>query len=148
MHQAMLRALMFVAAALPLVGAACDTVDLGPPPADVNACRPSQQFFNDQIWPNFLSRDYGGKHCSDGRCHDAASAQSLKLPPPTSPPAVPLPSDWFAIYKSATEQMHCTGATTSPLLIYPDGQVTHGGGTLIAPDGPEAALVEMWVTAP
>ena len=47
---------------------ACETVDLGPPPADVNACRPSQAFFIEQIWPNFLAKEYdGGKHCSADR---------------------------------------------------------------------------------
>src|SRR5207253_5779326 len=51
-----------------LLVCACDTVDLGPALADVNACRPSQSFFTEQIWPNFLAKDYGGKHCYDARC--------------------------------------------------------------------------------
>ena len=38
-------------------GLGCETVDLGHPPADINACRPSQQCFVDEIWPNFLAKD-------------------------------------------------------------------------------------------
>ena len=36
----------------------------------------------------------------------------------------------------------------SKLLSFPDGVLTHGGGMIIQPDGPEALLVEMWVTQP
>ena len=46
--------------------------------------RPSQTFFVEQVWPNFLSKDYGGKHCSDASCHDAGSGRQLVLTPPTS----------------------------------------------------------------
>jgi hypothetical protein len=128
----------------------CDTVDLGPPPADVNLCHPSQLFFVQQIWPNFLAKDYGGKRCGDARCHDASSGRQLVLPPPTSPApsGLPLPDDWAALYKSTIEQMQCTDVKSSPLLTHPDGEVTHGGGALIAPDGPEVTLVTMWVSSP
>jgi hypothetical protein len=80
-------------ACLMLCLAACDTVDVGDPPADVNACRPSQRFFYERIWPEFLGKDHGGKHCSDSRCHDASSSRLLVLPPPQSIPDLPLPSD-------------------------------------------------------
>ena len=33
----------------------CETVDLGAPPADVNACRPSEAYFVTDVWPNVLS---------------------------------------------------------------------------------------------
>jgi hypothetical protein len=125
--------------------AACDTVDLGKPPADVNACRPSQQFFYERIWPEFLGKDHGGKHCSDARCHDAASPRFLLLPPPQTAGTLPLPPDWAAVYKAATEQMFCTNAGASPLLTKPSAQTSHAGGKLIEPDGPEAALIREWV---
>src|SRR5205085_5196620 len=128
----------FLALGLPL---ACSTVDLGPSPAEVNLCRPSAAFFTSQVWPNFLSKDYSGKHCYDARCHDAASGRQLVLTPPTSMPGIPLPPDWQRVWKSASEQMQCTDVRASPLLSRPDGQQTHGGGMLISPDGPEAALV-------
>ena len=44
-----------------LAAGGCGTVDVGPPLADVNACRPSETFFAEQVWPNFLDKDYGGK---------------------------------------------------------------------------------------
>jgi hypothetical protein len=126
---------------------ACGTVDLGPPPADVNACRPSQKYFYEKIWPEFLNKDYGGKRCADGGCHAPGAPRELILSMPTSTPGLPLPSDWALVYKSVSEQMLCTNVTASPLLARPDGRITHGGGKLIEPEGPEAMVVKMWVTA-
>jgi hypothetical protein len=133
--------------ALLLLLASCDTVDLGATPADVNACRPGQQYFMDHVWPDFLAKDYGGQHCYDARCHDPSSGRLLVLTPPTSAPALPLPADWAALYKSASAQTECTNATASPLVARPDGDQPHGGGMLIAPDGPEVTLVKAWITA-
>ena len=131
-----------------LLLAACNTVDVGPPLADVNACRPSPAFFVEQIWPNFLSKEYeGGKHCSDRSCHDAGSGRQLVLTPPQSAGTIPLPPDWAVIYRSTTEQLLCTNIESSPLLARPDGRQTHGGMKLIEPNGPEATLVKMWVNA-
>jgi hypothetical protein len=130
-----------------LLGLACDTVELGTPPADVNACRPSQRFFHERIWPEFLAKDYGGKRCGDSRCHDSASPRQLRLAAPTSMPTVPLPPDWAAAYKAATEQMFCTNASASPLVNRPS-RVDHGGGQLISAGGEETTLVQMWVEAP
>lgn len=133
-------------AGLMVLAAACDTVDVGPPLADVNACRPSPTFFVQEIWPNFLAKDYGGKRCSDRACHDAGSGRQLVLTPPTSAGTVPLPPDWAVLYKSVTEQLLCTNVASSPLLTRPDGRQTHGGGRMIDQNGPEATLVKMWVS--
>jgi len=132
---------------LSLLGAACNTVDVGPPLADVNACRPSQAFFIEQVWPNFLAKDYGGKRCSDRGCHDAGSGRQLVLTPPQSAATVPLPADWAQVYRSTTEQLLCTNVESSPLLTRPDGRQTHGGQKLIEPNGPEATRVKMWINA-
>ena len=126
---------------------ACGTVDVGPPLADVNACRPSQQYFVDQVWPNFLSKDYGGRHCADGGCHDSGSGRELVLTAPATPLMVPLSDQWTAVYRSVTEQMLCTNVSSSPLIARPDGRETHAV-TLIQTDGPEETLVKMWVSAP
>jgi hypothetical protein len=131
-----------------ILTAACNTVDVGPPLADVNACRPSQSFFVEQIWPNFLSKTYAnGKRCSDSGCHDAGSGRALVLTPPQSAGTIPLPADWAQIYRSTTEQLLCTNVESSPLLARPDGRQTHGGQKLIEPNGPEATLVKMWINA-
>jgi hypothetical protein len=122
-------------------------VDVGPPLADVNACRPSQAFFAAEVWPNFLSRDYGGKRCSDGGCHDTGSGRQLVLTAPSTPLSAPLPPEWMAVYRSVTQQLLCTNVSSSPLLARPDGRQTHAV-KLIEPDGPEAMLIKMWVTAP
>jgi hypothetical protein len=136
-----------VAALLGGLTLACDTVDLGIPPPGVNACRPSQQFFLERIWPEFLTKDYAGKRCGDAGCHDAASPRVLRLPPPSSPASLPLPSDWLLVYTAAAEQMSCTDAANSLLLNRPSS-LGHGGGRLIELDGAEAMLLKAWVTAP
>ena len=138
--------LAVLVASLPLVAAACDTVSVGPPLADVNACHPSPGFFVEQIWPNFLAKEYAdGKRCTNRACHDAGSGRQLVLTMPTSAGTVPLPPDWAMLYKSVTEQLLCTNIESSPLLTRPDGRQTHGGGKMIEQNGPEATLVKMWV---
>jgi hypothetical protein len=135
-----------------LLGGACQTVDLGAPPADINACQPSQDYFVDQVWPNVLNKDYGGRKCSDANCHDPSNGRPLSLIPspqptldPTMPAPQPLPSDWAANYLSTTEQMSCTDVTASDLLEYPTATRPHGGGMLFSITGPEALIIEGWV---
>jgi len=143
-----LVAVALVAAAAAAAAGGCTSVDLGTPPADVNACRPGQQFFVDQIWPNILDMDYGGKHCSDGGCHGPSTTTPLRLVPVTPPAAIPLTGDWLSNYIAASEEMQCTNVRGSSLFIYPTGKVIHGGGKLFDANGTEAGLLEMWVTQP
>ena len=124
----------------------CDTVDLGPPPPELNACRPSETFFYERIWPEFLGKDFQGKRCGDRGCHDAASPRQLIIPSPTSPPGQPLPEDWQLAYRSAADQVFCTNAAASPLAVRPS-QSGHGVGALIDAGGAEAAMVRAWVEA-
>jgi hypothetical protein len=126
----------------------CETVDLGDPPADVNACRPSQQYFIDQIWPTVLDKDYGGKRCNDSTCHDRTAGRPLTLITPTSAATIPLPMDWFDNYKSTTEQMNCSNVSASPLILFPTNQMHHGGGALFAPDSEEVTTIKAWISAP
>jgi hypothetical protein len=126
--------------------ASCQTVDVGSPPADINACRPDQRFFYERVWPEFLGREVSGKRCNESGCHDGASPRQMRLPAPTSAPALPLPADWAAVYKAVTEQMSCTNVSSSPLIARPS-RADHGGGKLIDPEGQEAMLVKMWVEA-
>jgi hypothetical protein len=134
---------------------ACETVDLGTPPADVNACRPSQAYFVTEIWPNVLAKDYGGRHCYDSRCHDPASGRPLSLianPMPVLDPAGvipnPLPDDWAKNYRSTTEQMNCANVAASDLILLPTNTRTHGGGQLFAPGSMEVTSLTMWVSQP
>ncbi|HXU60321.1 MAG TPA: hypothetical protein VN962_01375 [Polyangia bacterium] len=140
-----LAALLSLAAAL--LAGACQTVDLGTPPADVNACMPGQMWFVDQIWPNFLGKDYNGKHCYDSDCH-GNSATPLTLVNPIEPATFPLPADWAKNYTAAAHEMNCSDVLDSALLLLPEYVQVHGGGALIMKGGPEEMLVEQWVTQP
>jgi hypothetical protein len=133
----------------------CETVDLGAPPADVNACEPGQQWFVSEIWPQFLGADYNGKHCYDSNCHGLGSSTQMTLIDITAelaalptPPPDPLPMDVLADYTQAAQQMNCSDPGDSTLLILPEGRQVHGGNTLIMADGPEAMLVVQWVNMP
>jgi hypothetical protein len=142
---------LLLAVALPALSLlACETVDLGKPPSDINACRPSQQFFVDEIWPNFLAKEgyAGGVHCYDAACHGALAPNALDLIFPTVAGAVPLTGDWAANYMAVTEEMSCSNVAASKLLELPAGIKRHGGGKLIEPDGPEATLIKMWISQP
>jgi hypothetical protein len=127
--------------------AACGVVDVGPPVSGINTCRPDQAFFAAEIYPNFLAKDFGGRTCGDSQCHDNASGRQLRVFPPTSPPYVPFAagSDWDMLYRSAAEQMSCANVRASELYTRPAGLRSHGGSQLIAPDGPEAMLLDAWV---
>jgi hypothetical protein len=142
--------LLFIATATApaLAGIACETVDLGQPPADINACRPSQQFFIDEIWPNVLAKDYGGKHCYDSTCHGALAPNALDLNDPMTAGTIPLTGTWAVNYMTATEEMNCSNVASSKLIEYPGGIRNHGGNKLFDPDGPEATLIKMWISQP
>ena len=49
---------------------------------------------------------------------------------------------------TVTEEMSCSNVASSKLLELPAGLRVHGGGKLIEPDGPEATLIKMWISAP
>ena len=136
-----------VLAGAPL-GGGCSTVDLGTPPPDVNACRPGQQWFIDQIWPMVLSADYGGRHCYDSMCHGGASVNLLRLTVPAGPGMIPLPMDWNDDYVAASNEMNCSNVDASNLLLKPTATVTHGGGMLFSPSDPQADLIKKWVMMP
>jgi hypothetical protein len=147
-------ALVAVAAALGAFAGvpACQTVDLGPPPADVNACRPSQQFFVDEIWPNVLAQDYGGKHCYDATCHDPGSGRRPSFIPNPQPPLTagqmltgPLPDDWAMNYRRAADEMNCSSVGSSPLIEYPEGGMGHPGLALFKSTDTQDTKLRMWV---
>jgi hypothetical protein len=150
------RAGASVAAAALLAAAAigaCSTVDLGEPPADVNACRPSQQYFYDRICPEYLAMDYGGKSCINASCHGSQSmvGGALKITLSScaqdAPPTIPFVagSAWYASYISTTQVMNCTDVTGAAFYTKPSGQEQHGGGKLFEPGGPEFTLLQQWV---
>jgi hypothetical protein len=142
--------------ALAAAAGTCSTVDLGDAPADINACRPSEAFFVDQVWPNYLSLSFNGKTCGDASCHGAGTGNGLKVVAPTSTPTPTIPfasgSDWDVLYQSATHEMNCNDVLGSKLFALPAGQVGHGGGKLFDPADPVGTMVfdllSQWVQAP
>ena len=153
-RQPNLRANLPAALAVVVAGAlgtlaACETVDLGAPPSDINVCRPSQQYFVEVIWPVVLSADYGGRHCYDSMCHGGASNNSLKLVVPTTndSSAIPLTGVWAANYRAATQQMNCSDVGSSALIELPENLKTHGGQQVFKPGSPEETAIRMWVSA-
>jgi hypothetical protein len=141
---------------------ACETVDLGAPPADVNACRPSQVYFVNHIWPDVLNKPYGTKRCSDAGCHGAGNQTAFALiadPQPlvttftmasTTPMAdpivtLPLPDDWSNNYRAASQEMNCDDPTASQLVLTPTSP-THGGNMLFSTTSPEVLEIEKWVS--
>jgi hypothetical protein len=150
------NAVVALAAALGAAGGlqACQTVDLGSPPADVNACRPSEQFFVDEIWPNVIAQSYGGKHCYDATCHDPGTGRRPSFianpqPPltPGQPIPVPLPDDWAMNYLKAADEMNCSSVGNSALIEYGEGGMGHPGGALFKNTDPQETTLRMWVTA-
>jgi hypothetical protein len=141
-----LTALSLIAGLLTATG--CETVDLGAPPAEVNACMPGQMWFVTQIWPNFLGQDYNGKHCTDSSCHGGGGSAMMTLVNPVDPVTFPLTGDWANDYTQAAHEMNCADATDSALLRQPEGVQVHGGGQLIMKGGPEEMLVEQWIAQP
>ena len=107
------RVAVLLGVVLAAAAVACEPLNLGTPPADINACRPSQAFFVDEIWPNFLSKDYGGVHCYDATCHGGASSNSLRLIVPLTAATLPLSAEWYDNYISVTQQMKCTNVAAS-----------------------------------
>jgi hypothetical protein len=144
------RLLLLAAVAATLAASGCETVDLGDPPADINACRPSQQWFVDQIWPNVLAADGypNGVHCYDANCHGITAPNPLDLIVPMVAGAVPVTGDWAGDYVSTTEEMNCANVAASRLLEYPAGLKTHGGGKLFEPTDMQAMLIKMWIDQP
>ena len=148
---AALATALAIVIAIAFGASACSAVDLGDPPADVNACRPSQAFFVEQIWPNFLARPYGARTCGEASCH-ASSGRVLHIVPPTSAPSPTLPltsgSDWEVLYRSAADQVNCSDIAASELYTKPCNLHAHGGGKLFEPNGAELDLMTAWVAGP
>jgi len=131
----------------------CSTIDNGDPPADVNACRPSQEFFYERICPEYLAASFGGKTCMDASCHGSMSSSALKITLASctedAPPAVPFVSgsNWLSSYLSTARVMSCTDVSGAALYTNPSGQAMHPGGKLFEPGGPELDLLQAWVTS-
>jgi len=103
--------------------AGCPTVDLGDTPTEIGLCNPAGgvQYFQDQIWPNFVAPADSARSCAKSTCHVAAG-NGLDFP---------MPVDYSAAYKRTQLYLNCGTPGASLLLTKPlAGIDPHGGGDI------------------
>lgn len=112
--------------------AGCPTVDLGDTPTEIGLCNPAGgvQYFQDQIWPQFIVRTDPNQSCAKGGCH-VAGGNGLDFP---------MPVDYSAAYKRTQIYLNCGTPDASLLLTKPlAGIDPHGGGDIF-PNTNDAAV--------
>jgi hypothetical protein len=106
--------------------AGCPTVDLGDTPTEIGLCNPAGglQYFQDQIWPNYVVRSDPTTSCNRaGSCH-VAGGNGLDFPNPV---------DYPNAYKRAQIYLNCGTPGASLFLTKPlAGIDQHGGGDIFA----------------
>ena len=127
-------------ATLALVLAGCPTVDLGDDPVEQGVCRPSPDYFQTTIWPQYLAQPDMARTCV-GRsgCHAESDGRSaLRLDTVE-------PIDFTRNYQVVTRFLNCGTPGASALLTKPlSGEDPHGGGDLFGPADPSVAVFEGW----
>ena len=122
--------------------AGCTTVDLGEQPADINRCRPSRDYFEATLWPEYIVNDEPAKTCVPaGACHAQGGVGGV-VRFLTDPP------DLDHNYDVATgARLICGAPEASDLVTRPLG-INHGGGTLFDRADEEYAIFLAWFAAP
>ena len=103
----------------------CPTVDLGDTPTEIGLCNPAGgvQYFQDQIWPNFVTRPNPMQTCARSTCH-VAGGNGLDFP---------VPVDYSAAYRRVQSYLNCGTPEASVFLTKPLGGIdAHGGGDIFA----------------
>jgi hypothetical protein len=113
--------------------AGCPTVDLGDTPTEIGLCNPAGglQYFQDQIWPNYVVRTNPAKSCTVvGTCH-VAGGNGLDFPAQL---------DYPASYKRTQIYLNCGTPAASLFLTKPlAGIDAHSGGDIF-PDMSDPAV--------
>lgn len=134
----MARSLLVCAVAL-LGG--CPTVDLGEEPAAPGACRPDPIYFEDVIWPEFVTGggDPTVSCVGASGCHDAGNSARSSLRFDTAEPI-----DFAGNYDVLTRFLNCASPEASAALTKPQsGLDAHGGGDLFdAASAPATAFLQ------
>lgn len=132
------RALALATLAVALTG--CPTVDLGDDPVEPGVCRPSPDYFQTTIWPQYLAQPDQAKTCV-GRsgCHAETDGRSaLRLDNVE-------PIDFSRNYQVVTRFLNCGTPGASALLTKPlSGEDPHGGGDMFGPGDPSVTVFEGW----
>jgi hypothetical protein len=116
-------AVAWAAAGLVVLLAGCPTVDLGDTPTEIGLCNPAGgvQYFQDQIWPNYVTRPNPNQSCSKVGCH-VAGGNGLDFPQVV---------DYQAAYKRAQIYLNCGTPAASLFLTKPLlGIDPHEGGDI------------------
>jgi hypothetical protein len=104
--------------------AGCPTVDLGDTPTEIGLCNPAGglQYFQDQIWPNYVIRTDPATSCAKaGTCH-VAGGNGLDFPAMV---------DYPNSYKRSQLYLNCGTPAASLFLTKPlAGIDQHGGGDI------------------
>lgn len=119
---------------LMLALAGCPTVDLGDTPTEVGLCNPAGgvQYFEEQIWPNFVVRSNPTNACSRMGCH-VAGGNGLDFPAAV---------DYPVAYRRAQLYLNCGTPAASRFLTKPlAGIDLHGGGDIFAGSGDPAVQI-------
>lgn len=112
--------------------AGCPTVDLGDTPTEIGLCNPAGglAYFQDQIWPNVITRSNAATSCAKAACH-VGGGNGLELP---------MPVDYPAAYKRTQVYLNCGTPDSSLFLTKPlAGIDPHGGGDIF-PDMNDPAV--------
>jgi hypothetical protein len=128
-------------AALLLGLAGCPTVDLGDSPSGVGTCRPAGgvQYFQDQIWPNFIVRAGSDNSCiKAGSCHAEDGGNAMNF--------TTMPVDYATNYRRTQPYLNCGTPEASELLTRPlAGIDQHGGQDIFMSESdPAVVIFFMW----
>lgn len=107
-----------------------------PPPIDQGKCVPTKTYFTDEVWNPFMSSKCFACHNAQG----IAASSDLVLQSPNQPGF--LDANLQIVSNIASFERD----GTSILLLKPSAQIDHGGGEVIAKDGPEYAALSELVT--
>jgi hypothetical protein len=128
--------------ALAIGAGGCPTVDLGDDPPEPGLCRPSRQYFDDVIWPQYLAPGDAARSCvAAAGCHNQSNGRSaLRLQVE--------PLDLNDNYAVVTRFLNCGSPGASPLLTKPlSGIESHGGEDLFDPGSAEETTFLDWFGA-
>jgi hypothetical protein len=114
--------------------AGCPTVDLGDTPTEIGLCNPAggEPYFQDKIWPMYVTRPNPTQTCARASCH-VAGGNGLDFPDPV---------DYPTAYRRVQIYLNCGNPESSLFLTKPlAGVEPHGGGDIFASESDPAVQV-------
>ena len=120
--------------------AGCPTVDLGDTPTDIGLCNPAggTDYFETQIWPNFVVRSDPTKSCTrTGGCHNETGGNALGFRT--------MPVDFSFNFRQTQIYLNCGTPNASQLLTKPlAGSDPHGGMDIFTSADPAVQVFLGW----